>query len=1124
MTKRLVDEAPGPRYAELHAHSAFSFLDGVSQPADLAERAAQLGLSAMALTDHDGLYGVVQFAAAARAVGLPALYGAELTLSDGAHLLVLARGPAGYSRLSRTIARGYLRLGGRCQTPPAVSHAAEAKLLPAKTRPKKAAPDPGRVALGNLPGPQGQPSFELEELAEQGGGEWLVLTGCRQGPLRGIESVDGWNLDAAGRALDQLTALFGRDNVAVEITQGGDPFDPARCDALAQVAQRGRTALVATGNIHFANPSQFPLATAMAALKQRQSLDQMDGYLPAAPTAHLRCPADVARRHRTHPEAVAMAAALGAECAFDLRLIAPQLPPVAVPAGHNNNSWLRHLTLAGAKRRYGPPGAGNDKAYAVLEHELTIIAQLDLAGYFLIMWEIVDFCRDQSILCQGRGSAANSAVCYALGITAVDAVRHGLLFERFLAPEREGYPDIDLDIESGRREEVIQHVYAKYGRERAALVGAVISYRTRLALRDAGRALGYDPGQLAAWSKRIERYGDLKRGQIHYRPWGKAGAKVEVADDDLSGIPKDVLDLAEQLTSLPRHLGIHPGGMVLCDGPVIDVCPVQWGRMADRSVLQWDKDDVAQAGLVKFDLLGLGMLGAVSLAFDEIERTEGKRWELHTIPPEVVEVYDLLCAADTVGVFQVESRAQMATLPRLRPRKFYDLVVEVALIRPGPIQGGSVHPYIERARGRQAVSYDHELLRPALEKTLGVPLFQEQLMRIAIDAAGFSPSQADQLRRAMGAKRSVERMAAIKDDLLAGMAAHGIDSPKVRQRIWDQLRAFADFGFPESHSFSFALIVYVSAWLKVFHPAAFYASILASQPMGFYSPQTLVADARRHGLVVLGPNVAVSAAKASVEAVGPSGPEPTPPPSNRVGPHPGLLRGDRGLGLRLGLAEVRGIGSAVAESIVAARQEAAFSSLEDLARRAELTTAQLETLATAGALDTLAGDRRRALWAAGAVGGAGTLPGTSVGLEAPALPTMSRAELAYADYWSTGVSLGEYPTAHVRHKLDAAGVFRLIEVQDQVEGLWLKVAGVVTHRQRPGTARGVTFISLEDETGQLNVVCTADVWNKYRKIARGASALVVSGRLEKQDGAVGVKAGHLHPLYLPVPARSRDFQ
>jgi error-prone DNA polymerase len=821
----------------------------------------------------------------------------------------------------------------------------------------------------------------------------------------------------------------------------------------------------------------------------------------------------MARRHRRYPEAVEAAGRLGGECAFDLRLVAPDLPAYKVPEGHTEATWLREVTWRGAAVRYGPPGEGNTKAYEVIGRELGIIESLGFPGYFLIVHEIVEFCRDQNILCQGRGSAANSAVCFALGITAVDAVKYGLLFERFLAPERDGYPDIDLDIESGRREEVIQHVYARYGREHSALAGAVISYRPKMAIRDACKALGYDAGQTDAWSKQVERWGHLRDRAVHYIPWGKADAQETVADDDLAGIPGPVLDLAEQMMRLPRHMGIHPGGMVLCDRPVIEVCPVQWGRMADRSVLQWDRDDCADAGLVKFDLLGLGMLEAVHRAFDFIAAHEGEHWEMYTIPEECPEVYDLLCAADTVGVFQVESRAQMATLPRLQPRRFYDIVIEVALIRPGPIQGRSVHPYIERARGRQPVVYDSPLLRPALERTLGVPLFQEQLMQLAIDAAGFTAAQADQLRRAMGSKRSAEKMARLKDALMTGMAARGI-GPDARARIFDQLKAFADFGFPESHSFSFALIVYVSAWLKVFHPAAFYAAILASQPMGFYSPQSLVADARRHGITVGRPDVTRSQVLASVERGDGDG---------IVRGHP-RIRGDPALGVRLGLASVRGIGTKAAERIVAAREAAAFTSIGDVARRAELSAAAMEALATAGALERCEPNRRAALWAAGAAPeSADMLPGTQVGLHAPMLPGMEDIERSAADIWATGVSVEDYPLAHQRDGIAAAGIATIAETLAARPGAWVKVAGVVTHRQRPGTAKGVIFVSLEDETGLLNVVCRPNVWSAYRKTARTSPAIVVTGRLERSDGAANVVAARLENLPIRFTSASRDF-
>lgn len=1115
-------ETPGPpRYAELHVHSAFSFLDGANQPEDLVAEAVRLGLSGLAITDHDGLYGVVRFAQAARAAGLPSVFGAELSLDQvgratgvpdpvATHLLVLARGAEGYHRLSRAIAQAHLATGAK-----------------------------------------GEAEYRLEELAGLADGQWLVLTGCRKGAVR--RALEAGGHSAARRELDRLAALFGRENVAVEITDSGSPLDSARCDALADLAARAGLPLVATGAVHAARPADASLADVLAAVRARSSLEDIDGWLPPAP-AHLRSPAEMTARHARHPHAVATAADLGEECAFDLALVAPDLPPCPVPEGHTEATWLRELTYRGARERYGPPQAERQPgAYAMLEHELEVIIDLKFPGYFLIVHEIVDFCRQRGILCQGRGSAANSAVCYALGITAVDAVQHTLLFERFLSQGRSGPPDIDVDIESRRREEVIQFVYSRYGRAHAAQVANVISYRPRSAVRDAARALGYDVGQQDAWSKSIERWGSL-RGPEKPSPWwrleraptvgpdaladtpaARASGAVAVASDDthdvpppahlapppvseLGDIPDTVLDVAEQMLRLPRHLGIHSGGMVLCDRPVIEVCPVEWATMPGRTVLQWDKDDCADAGLVKFDLLGLGMLTALRLAFTSIEEVEGVRLGLHSLPQEDPAVYDLLCAADTIGVFQVESRAQMATLPRLRPRTFYDIVVEVALIRPGPIQGNSVHPYINRANKREPVTYLHPLLEPALSKTLGVPLFQEQLMQIAIDVAGFSPAEADQLRRAMGAKRSAEKMEALHARLMSGMLARGVTAD-VAEQIFDKLKAFADFGFPESHAFSFAYLVYASAWLKVHHPAAFYAGLLAAQPMGFYSPQSLVADARRHGVRVERADVLVSDVQASVERLG----EPTTAPGRR--PPPAARTGE--LAVRLGLAPVRGIGETTAHHIVDERRSGGpFDDLADLARRVRLTAAQIESLATAGALRGFGLDRRAALWAAGAVANAGpdTLPGTEVGVRAPMLPGMDEVETSVADVWATGVSPDSFPTQFARPALAAAGVRPIVDLARTEEGCRVEVAGVVTHRQRPGTARGVTFLSLEDETGLLNVVCSPGLWSRHRRVARTSAAMVVRGTIERADGVTNLMADRLEPLTLRVASRSRDFQ
>lgn len=1079
-------------YAELHAHSAFSFLDGANLPEELAAEASRLGLSALALTDHDGLYGVVRLAEAARQLSLPTVIGAELTLAGGpragsgghepamdppgSHLLVLARGPEGYRRLSRAISGAHLRSGTK-----------------------------------------GQADYDLEELAELGGDHWLVLTGCRKGLVRQALATSAHGhprggAEAARGELQRLTALFGQDNVAVEITDHGSAGDDVRNEALAALAAETRLPVVATGAVHCARPADQPLADVLAATRARATLEEIDGWLPPA-AAHLRSPSEMAARHHRHPEAVATSVSLAHECGFDLQLVAPDLPPHPVPAGHTEASWLTQLTYRMAQERYGPPEAERvDGAYDTIAHELGMITELGYPGYFLIVHEIVDFCRRNHILCQGRGSAANSAVCYALGITAVDAVQHRLLFERFLSPGRSGPPDIDLDIESGRREEVIQFVYSRYGREHAAQVANVISYRPRSAVRDAARAFGYDTGQQDAWSKSIERWGSLAR-------------------EDLSEVPEQVLDIADEMLRLPRHLGLHSGGMVLCDRPVIEVCPVEWATMPGRTVLQWDKDDCADAGLVKFDLLGLGMLTALRIAFDSINATRPSgeaELGLHALPQEDEAVYDLLCAADTVGVFQVESRAQMATLPRLRPRCFYDLVVEVALIRPGPIQGDSVNPYINRRRGREEVTYLHPLLEPALSKTLGVPLFQEQLMQIAMDVASFTPAEADELRKAMSAKRSEERMAALRDRLMSGMAANGL-RPAVAEQVYDKLKAFADFGFPESHAFSFAYLVYASTWLKVHHPEAFYAALLAAQPMGFYSPQSLVADARRHGVRVLRANVQHSQVQASVEELDPRSAgvvpdEVTDVPRNPQG-HP-LVAPHRGLAVRLGLAPVREVGEKAAAHLVAAREgSGAFRDLSDLARRVALSARQLESLATAGALEDLADSRREALWAAGALAAEHrVLPETTIGYEAPPLPGMSEVEEAVADVWATGVSPDSYPTQFLRPQLQAEGVQAIDELPACGHGRRATVGGVVTHRQRPATAADVTFLSLEDETGLLNVVCSPGLWRRYRKVARSSAALLVRGRIEQADGVLNLVAEHLRALPLDVASTSRDFR
>ena len=1069
-------------YAELHCHSNFSFLDGASHPEQLAEEAARLGLEALALTDHDGFYGVVRFAEAARTVGLPTVFGAEISLTAhgrvaraetdtqhqidtgmvvdshapdpyGQHLLVLADGPAGYARLARAL------------------------------------------SLGHLAGEKGAPQFAFDDVADVVAGHAWVLTGCRKGAVPAALVNDGPR--AAARELQRMVAAFGRDRVLVELWDHGNPLDSVRNDALAELAARNDIGCVATNNVHYATPAQRRLATAVAAVRARSSLDDLDPWLPASASAHLRSGAEQARRFLRYPGVVELAAEIGRAAAFDLSLVAPKLPPFPCPRDANGvqlteMAYLRQLAHEGGRRRYGERPAQHEdlslraRAWRTIDHELDVIEGLGFAGYFLVVWDLVEFCSRADIYCQGRGSAANSAVCYALGITKADAVSLGLLFERFLSPERDGPPDIDIDIESDRREEVIQYVYQRYGRHHTAQVANVITYRARSSVRDMAKALGYAPGQQDAWSKQMDA-------------WGTVSTTAGQRDHE---IPPVVLELAAEIEDSPRHLGIHSGGMVICDRPVIEVCPVEWGRMQDRSVLQWDKDDCAAAGLVKFDLLGLGMLSALHYAVDLIREHRGYDVDLATIPQED-DVYAMLCRADTVGVFQIESRAQMATLPRLKPRRFYDLVVEVALIRPGPIQGGSVHPYIRRRNGLEPITYLHPLLENSLGKTLGVPLFQEQLMQMAIDVAGFSPSEADQLRQAMGSKRSRARMEKLKARLFEGMAERGI-AGEVAEEIFMKMAAFANYGFPESHSVSFSYLVYASSWIKFHEPAAFCAALLNAQPMGFWSPHSLCQDARRHGVVVHSPDINASKALATLE-----------PCADSVG----------GVAVRLGIGSVRGIGADLAQHIESGRP---YTSLEDLVRRVpELNLAQLEAMATAGLFEQSLGlERRQALWGVGAAvqSRPGRLEGIVVGERAPNLPGMEPMEVAVADLWATGIAPNGHPTQFLRDALAQQGVVT-------AAGLWeceprskVLVAGIVTHRQRPMTAQGVTFMNLEDETGLINIVVSKGCWARHRKVARGAPALLIRGRLERSEGVINISAEQLTPLPVVAHHPSRDFR
>ncbi|MFS6531066.1 error-prone DNA polymerase [Microbacterium aurugineum] len=1093
-------------YAELHAHSSYSFLDGASSPEDLLAEADRLGLTALALTDHDGFYGAARFAEVADLMESPlqTVFGAELSLDlpapqrgsadpAGEHLLVLARGKEGYHRLSGAITAAQLRGGEK-----------------------------------------GRPVYDLDDLAERAGGHWTILTGCRKGAVRrGLEAGDGLT------PLRTLVDLFGSDHVAVELFDHGDPLDTRRNDALAGLARRMRLPVVATNNVHYATPAQAPLAEAVAAVRAVRSMDDLDGWLPAHGGAHLRSGAEMSARFHRHPGAISYGLELATASAFPLRLARPALPQQKVPEGHTPMSWLRHLVWAAVPSKY--PRLDEEGKHRIAR-ELDVIEEKDFPGYFLIVHGIVTEARRRGILCQGRGSAAASAVCYLLGITAVDPILYRLPFERFLATTRTEEPDIDVDFDSDRREEIIQWVYQEYGRERAAQVANVIQYRPKNAVRDMARALGHSPGQQDAWSRQVDGW----------------GAGLEPAEDH--DIPEDVLAYAGELLKAPRHLGIHSGGMVLTARPVGEVVPVEHARMENRTVIQWDKDDSAFMGLVKFDLLGLGMLAALQHCFDLIRQATGEEWRLETIPKEEPAVYDMLCRADSIGVFQVESRAQIGLLPRLQPRSFYDLAIQIALIRPGPIQGGAVHPFVrrkiakdrvdeenrERARRGEdpvefTIPYPHSDLEDILKRTLGIPIFQEQLIQMATAIGDCTADEADLLRRAMGSKRGLEKIEKVKDKLYAGMSRRGLDADAA-DRIYAQIQAFSNFGFAESHSLSFALLVYASSWVKLHYPAAFLAGLLRAQPMGFYSAATLTADARRHGVEVRRPDLHLSGATDSLEPLADdSEGGPTGRTQCLAAPQPAVLRFDReapdesaahrrdgGFAVRLGLSGIRGIGVPLAERIVAERDaHGPYRDLHDLVRRTDATAAQLEALATAGAFDCLGMERREAIWLAGAAADDRSrfLPGTTVAVQPPLFADQTSYERLSADLWATGVSTDDHPMAHFREALRTRGVLTAVDLQSHEAGRRIEVAGLVTHRQRPATAAGITFVNLEDESGLVNVVCSAGVWNRYRRVARDSPALIIRGILERSsEGVVNVLADGFEDLRTGLTHRSRDFR
>ncbi|MEX2655046.1 MAG: error-prone DNA polymerase [Acidimicrobiia bacterium] len=1100
------------RYAELHCHTNFSFLDGAAHPHELVARASELGYTALGVTDHDGFYAGVKVMEAARHLGMPVVYGTEIGLGQSGgpddpigraeawdshrldraepirrrgrsvthhgtkptddksfdHLVLLAGSPGGYTVLSRLVTRAQVR------------------------------------------GEKDRAVYSWSDLAEAAAHPGVhALTGCWQGAVP--RAAVAGDLEGAMGEARRLADIFG-DRLHLELWHHGIPGDDERNDLMWEVGERLGISAVATNQVHHALRSDGYLADVLAAIAGRRDLVAADGYRAGTDERFLKDPGEMAARFARYPGVVERAADLGEWLAFDLRLVGPQLPPFPMP-GHfrDEMEYLRHLAWESARQIYPGNGEGaiDPAARARLEHELGIIGRLGFAGYFLVVKDLVDFARSQDIYCQIRGSGADSAVCRCLGLTQVDPIRLQLPFERFLSEERGRPPDIDLDLEADRREEVIQYCYRRYGRERAAMVANVVTYRARSVLRDVGKVFGMTQAQVDGLSKYVDSRNPAKLRTEAPLPHGLTA--------------EFIYDVCRRLDGFPRHLGIHSGGMVIADRPLHQVVPVEWGRMEGRTVLQWDKDDCAAIGIVKFDLLGLGMLNALHLATDLISETHGVEVDLATIPQEPA-IYRQLTAADTVGLFQVESRAQMATLPKMKPKTFYDLAVEVALIRPGPIQGASVHPYLRRRNGEEPVRYPHPSTVPILEKTLGVPIFQEQLMELARICAGFDGGQSDRLRQAMSSKRSEEAMGALRDEVYVGMAAKGITGAAADE-IWEKLQGFSSFGFPESHSVSFAYIVYMSAWLRFHYPAEFLAGLLNAQPMGFYSPNTLVQDAQRHGVIVFEPDVNASWHDCTIEPAD-AGPDEV---VEYLGSRWRRGRGSEddpirpAVAVRMGLRYVRNLGESEISRIEASRiLGGPFTTPADLVHRTGLPLDALEGLAASGALETIGLGRREGLWAAGALAeiGPGRLP-LSPGVDPPELAEMDEQERHLADLWAVGASTS-HPIQFVRDELaDCVRISDILALRKHTRSV--RVAGVVTHRQRPSTANGVIFLNLEDETGLLNVVVLPPVWETQRDIARRNPALRVEGMVEYRDGVTNLVARRFEPLRV-VAAPSRDFR
>ena len=1101
-------------YVELHSRSAFSFLEGASLPERLVETCTNLGIPAMALLDRDGVYGAPRFHMAAKKIGLKAHIGAEVTcesspqrhrvteklelssvspcLRGGFRLPLLVSSRTGYQNLCRLITK-------------------------MKLRAKK---DEGAV--------------REEELRENANG-LICLTGGDDGPLASALARGG--IEEAHHSVEQLTRVFGRENVFVELQRHLQREQEARNRAAVEIARSLKLPLLATNGVNYATPREHELCDVFNAIRHHHTLTTAGRLLASNSERYLKSPQQMESLFSDLPEAIVNTRELSSRLEFTLKDLGYEFPKYPVPEGETMMSLLRERAWEGFQQRYGRAGDQlKTRALSQIERELKLIDHLHLEGYFLIVWDLVRFCRDENILVQGRGSAANSAVCYSLGITAVDPVGMELLFERFLSEERGEWPDIDLDLPSGDdRERVIQYLYKRYGERGAAMTANVITYRSRMAGREMGKALGFDPETLDKVSAAVSNWEYRDSNDTFDRRFREAG--LDLNHPRL----RKYFELCVAVQDLPRHLGQHSGGMVICQGQLDSVVPLEPASMPDRVVVQWDKDDCADLGIIKVDLLGLGMMAVLKDSIELIRDHYCDEVDLARLPPDDPEIYSTLQKADTIGMFQIESRAQMSCLPRLRPRRFYDIVVQVAIIRPGPIVGQMVNPFIKRRQGREEVTYAHPSLEPVLKRTLGVPLFQEQLLRMAMVVAGFSGGEAEELRRAMGFKRSEKRMKEIETKLRAGMERNGI-SPEAQEQIILSITSFALYGFPESHAASFALLAYASAYLKCHYLAAFTAALLNNQPMGFYRPATIVKDAQRHGLKVLPVDVMQSDWQCTLEKVA----------ANRWTKQKSVLGSPSSVlspALRLGLRYVRGLHEEGAHALVRERNRAPFISIHDLVHRVlELRKDELNTLAEIGALNSisppkqsdtktneaappgLSGEkdfhRRDALWQVQrAVRSSGPLVDELPEPDSKSpLLAMNEEERLVADFRGTGLTVGPHPMAYQRSRMDAIGIRRAIDLRGIPNGQRTCIGGCVIARQRPGTAKGFVFLSLEDETGVANAIIMPDLFQKNRLLITAEQFIMVEGILQNQDNVISVKAEHVAALSVTqAETSSHDF-